>query len=57
MPTPFMPMASYWIVFTHVRSEWIFQSTIFEVIGLPQCSTLSLILGDFQMFGNKIPLF
>ena len=29
-------MASYWIVFTRMRSIWIFQSPIFEVIGLPQ---------------------
>ena len=29
-------MASYWIVFSCVRLGWIFQSTIFEVIGLPQ---------------------
>merc|ERR1712086_586205 len=33
-------MVSYWIVFTRVRSVWIFQSTIFEVIALPQhCAT------------------
>jgi hypothetical protein len=28
-------MASYWIVYKRVRSVWIFQTTIFEVIGLP----------------------
>ena len=28
---------SHWIVFTRMRSVWIFQSTIFEVNGLPQC--------------------
>ena len=28
-------MALYWIVLTHVRSGWIFQCNVFEVIGSP----------------------
>ena len=31
---------SHWIVLTPVRSGWIFQSSIFEVIGLPQSSSI-----------------
>ena len=35
-PSLLMPTALYWIVLTRVRLVWIFQSTTFQVIGLPQ---------------------
>ena len=38
------PTAYYWIVLTRVRSGWIFQSNIFEVIVLPQSKTFDVIV-------------
>ena len=53
-------MASYWIIFTRLRLVWIFQSTIFEVMGLPQSTIFEVIglpqsetLEETQFFQNS----